>query len=482
MSELKVKTKTQRDLIISVLRSRFHDIVEDQTIFPTAIMDIAINVGSLRSACFKNKNLTISSDTKNFKPVELESVKNDVIPEMILQFNFDSKKNGISVSSESGMFKLKFSDGTYLFFAQRTVGMGRNQSIETYGVADKKTINNYYRYLNKEAKINSKPKVGLYKISTKSTPTGEKLDYQPLKIKTAGKEVFHQNKLLIEEDVRQFFDNIELYTRFNQPGSRRLLLVGEPGGGKTSAAHELAIKYSQNMCVVIATDLKSLMMHTFNISKSNMPTLAILEDAESTIPWGNSDILNYLDGVNQPKTEKGCYTILTTNFPQRIEPRVLKRPGRIDRIVKFGVLDQINSLRCIRHYFQDILFNVKKDDDKVIEEILKQTYEQIVSTDSETGMTGAQIKNLSEASISYAVSNKIDKITVDVLVKVKDQLTKDLKDVYEMAEDEGMSHSKSTPIGFESESFKKKSFFNQDLDWDSIINPKTSDGKDDYAF
>ena len=483
MSELKVKAKTQRDIIISVLRSKFHDAVEDQTIFPTAIMDIAINIGSLRTACYKNKNLAISLDTKNFKPVDIESVKNDVIPEMILQFGYNSKKNSIDVSSESGMFKLKFSDGTYLFFAQRTVGMGRNQSIETYGVADKKTINKYYSYLNKEAKINSKPKIGLYKISTKNTPTGEKLDYQPIKVKTEGKEVFHQNKLIIEEDVAQFFDNIDLYTRFNQPGSRRLLLVGEPGGGKTSASYELAVKYSQKMCVVIATDLKSLMMHTFNISKSNMPTLAILEDAESTIPWGNSDVLNYLDGINQPKTEKGCYTILTTNFPQRIETRVLKRPGRIDRIVKFGVLDQINSLKCIRHYFQDILFDKKKDDDKVIEEILKQTYEKVVSVDAETGMTGAQIKNLSEASISYAVSNKIDKVTVDVLVKVKDQLTKDLKDVYEMAEDEGISHSKTTPIGFESESFKKKSFFDENLDWDSIINPKTIEKQNnDFGF
>lgn len=477
------KSKNQRDIIISVLRSEFNN-YSNPELYPTAALDVSINLSELRYACARNAKAKVDSNTKSFKPYKIESVKNDILPNMILKFGFSQKERGIKVESEAGMFALRFTDNSVMMFAQRVVGMGRNQSIETYALATRQTLNKYYAYLNRQAKINSKPKVGLFRISIKRMPSGEeKLNYSPIKIKPSGKQVFHQNKKMIEEDIEQFFENIELYTRFNQPGSRRLLLVGEPGGGKTSAANELARKYAEKMCVVIATDLKSVMMHTFNISKAGMPTLVILEDAESTIPWGSSDVLNYLDGINQPVTEKGCYMVLTTNFPQRIEPRVLKRPGRIDKIIKFGVLDQINAIKCARHYFEGILFDSKKDKASTIEEMLKQVYEKIIATDNETGMTGAQIKNLSEATISYAISNKVDKINIDTLVAVKEQLTKDLKDVYEMAEDESMTTNKPTPIGFEAGyNNSKRSSWDEKLDWDSIINPTVKESDDGIPF
>lgn len=474
MAEEKSKARNQRDIIISVLRSKFNE-YSNPDLYPTAAMDIQIDMYQLRKACAKSFRTKVDPNTKNFKPYKIESVKNDILPNMILQFGFSAKEKGIQIRSEAGMFALRFTDDSVMLFAQRVVGMGRNQNVETYAVATKQTINKYYSYLNKEAKINSKPKVGLFRVSIKSTPTGEnKLNYSPVRLKLSGKQVYHQNKKLVEQDVSQFFDNIDLYTRFNQPGSRRLLLVGEPGGGKTSAANEIATKYAENMCVVIATDLKAVMMHTYNISKANMPTLIILEDAESTIPWGNSDVLNYLDGINQPRTEKGCYMILTTNFPQRIEPRILKRPGRIDKIVKFGVLDQVNSIMCTKHYFNGILFDVEKDTASTIEEMLKQVYEKIIAVDNETGMTGAQIKNLSEATISYAISNKVEKITIDTLIKVREQLSKDLKDVYEMADDESMTTNKPSPIGFDTTGHTKRHHWDEKLDWDSIINPKTN--------
>jgi len=469
------KSKNQRDIIISVLRSKFND-YSNPELFPISAMNIIINIATIKEACGKSRKSKVFSENKNFRPYKLDYVKNDIIPHMMLDFGFNPNKKSLVVTSEAGMFALTFTDESVMMFAQRTVGMGRNQSIETYAVATRETFNKYYSYLNKQAKINSKPKIGFHRISVKALPTGEqKLHYSPIKLKNNDKQVYHQNKHLIEDDIVQFFDNIDLYTRFNQPGSRRMLLVGEPGGGKTSAANEIAIKYAEKMCVVIATDLKAVMMHTYNISKANMPTLIILEDAESTIPWGNSDVLNYLDGINQPITKQGCYMILTTNYPQRIEPRILKRPGRIDKIIKFGVLDKLNSIKCVKHYFEGILFESKKDKANIIEEMLRQVYEKVIACDNESGMTGAQIKNLSEATISYAISHNITKIDIDVLLKVKEQLTKDLKDVYEMAEDESMTADKPSPIGFDTASMAKKKHWDEKIDWDSIMNPNKAD-------
>jgi GTPase SAR1 family protein len=405
MTATKTKPKNQREVILSALRKNYHEIVADKDAFPIGMLGVTINMHSLKNECHKNRNTKIDNNTKNFKPLFLEPIKDNTLPNIVLQHQFDPKSGNINFQSESGMFKLTFSNGAIMLFSQRSVGFGRSEIIESCAVATKETLNKYYVYLNKQAKINSRPKIGMYKIFTVNSPGGTPvLNYEELKKKDRKKNssVFHQSKALVENDVKQFFDNIDLYTRYDLPGSRRLLLVGEPGGGKTSAANQLAAEYADRMCVVQATDLKSVMMHTFNVSKAKIPTIIILEDAESTLPWGNSGILNFLDGINQPKTEKGCYMILTTNFPKAIEPRILKRPGRIDKIIKFGVLDETNSILCSKYYFEGILFNSKKDKKQIIQEVLKQLYDEVL-LDNNVSMTGAQIKNLSEATVAYAV-------------------------------------------------------------------------------
>jgi len=472
------ESKNQRDQIIKVLRAKFHDIKGDD-LFPIAMLEFSISPSEIRKEIYKNKKAKINQNI--FRPINLEPVKNDLLPNVVLTHSFDHKLKSMNFTAESGVFKITFSDDSIIFYAQRIVGIGRNATIDTIGVAAKETINKYYQYLQKQSKINSKPKIGLYKINIIQTPGFRGvLNYEQIKPKDfKSNVVFHQNTKLVEDDVKQFFDNVSYYTRFSQPGSRRMLLVGEPGGGKTSAAMLLAQEYSKTMCVVIATDLKAIMMHTYNVSRAKMPTLIILEDAESTIPWSDSGILNFLDGINQPKTEKGCYSIFTTNHPRRIEPRVLKRPGRIDKVIKFGALDEINSIMCVKHYFDGILFDSKKDKPKIIEEVLKQVYDKVILDKEGVTMTGAQIKNLSEAIMSYAVSNKVDKITVDTLVKVVEALNKDLKDVYDMADEESMSKERMMPVGFDTGSSSKG---RSSLDWGEIMNPKTTKQDNNLPF
>ena len=65
------------------------------------------------------------------------------------------------------------------------------------------------------------------------------------------------------------------------------------------------------------------------------------------------------------------------------------------------------------------------------------------------GMTGAQIKNLAEICASYAASNAIEKITFDVLKKVKEIIKDTLKDVDEFADMESLGHGRKE-IGFPS--------------------------------
>ena len=57
---------------------------------------------------------------------------------------------------------------------------------------------------------------------------------------------------MVKEDKKFFFNNIPIFTRFNQPGTRKILLVGEPGTGKTALCAEISkddnSKYSIVFC------------------------------------------------------------------------------------------------------------------------------------------------------------------------------------------------------------------------------------------
>ncbi len=128
------------------------------------------------------------------------------------------------------------------------------------------------------------------------------------------------------------------------------------------------------------------------------------------------------------------------------------------------------------------LFDSKKDKKEKVEEILKQVYENIILDKKNGGtMTGAQIKNLSEAIISYAVSHKIKTLTVEVLKDVVEALNKDLKEVYDMADAESMSKDRMTPIGFEQTNMRK-SYGSNELDWNTIMNPKINKQNNSSSF
>lgn len=74
-------------------------------------------------------------------------------------------------------------------------------------------------------------------------------------------------------------------------------------------------------------------MHIQECSRINRRTIVVFEDCEATLSSrNNSAILNFLDGIDRPNIENGAVVMMTTNHPERIEARISKRPGRIDKI------------------------------------------------------------------------------------------------------------------------------------------------------
>jgi hypothetical protein len=144
------------------------------------------------------------------------------------------------------------------------------------------------------------------------------------------------------EDVQSFFSKgIGIYNRLNLKPFRKLLLAGVPGTGKTmlcSALASWAIEQQYLVIYISSSDRHGAtfgkIQHALDIAwRSNHQTLIILEELDAYLhEEEKAQVLNVLDGSEAIISEKGAMLIATTNYPEAIDERVLKRPGRLDRI------------------------------------------------------------------------------------------------------------------------------------------------------
>lgn len=359
------------------------------------------------------------------------------------------KKDYVESQDMTGLFKIDFSNGDIMYYAKWLSGGGRSKSVEGMFASEKSTWYKFLTLLNKQRKRRSRPKPGVYRAFMENVgAAGGFLAYKKMDKLVETPVVHHATETLVE-DMDFFFDNMNLFTRYGMPGTRKAMLVGEPGTGKSSICTRLAKKYLDTKSVVFVTDLSSAASHLMSCAKHNISTVVFLEDAESTLGNANSSVLNFLDGIDQPVNKAGAYIVMTTNYPQRIEPRILKRPGRVDRVIKFDALKGNYALECAEIYFKDILFfeektKAAKDKGRAIRKKLIT----ILDNDGK-GMTGAQIKELAQSSIAYALTLKEEVVDIDMVIKTKSRMEKDLKDVYKYADEDSL-HGYD-PVGFKTE-------------------------------
>lgn len=403
-------------------------------------------------------NKSKKSKSKKFRISAITSIKStDIVDYAFSLATRDQDYNGkklknreLFLGDRMGTYRIDFSDGSFMFFSKWMVGEGKTKCLEGVYITSKDTWLNFFNILSEEKKRITRPKKGIFRIRVGG---GGELDYEKVS-ELKETPVIHPSTSILREDMEFFYGNVPMFTKFNQPGTRKVMLIGPPGTGKSSISMRFASKLSKEKCVVFSTDLAAVAHHLERCAKYKMSTYVILEDAESTLRDANSSILNFLDGIDQPINKKGAYIVMTTNHPDRIEPRILKRPGRVDKIIHFGTLKGMDALLCADIYFEDILFDKetsKEERNEVRKELLKVVH------NNEKGMTGAEIKQLSEATLAHVVSNQIDNITVDIISEVKEKLSSDLKDVYELAEEEGLSKKGSNNFNFQSKSSSKNS-------------------------
>jgi len=169
----------------------------------------------------------------------------------------------------------------------------------------------------------------------------------------------------IKEDLRSdmeafFTDGVSIYQELNLAPFRKLLLVGPPGTGKTmlcAAMAKLALKKKRVVVYVSGADDDGASFHKIHhalnvVANAGYSVLLIVEEIDVYLRKDDkARILNVLDGLESPNNPRGALLLATTNYPEVIDERIAKRPGRMDRILVIPpIQDEELARQMLQHY------------------------------------------------------------------------------------------------------------------------------------
>ena len=172
--------------------------------------------------------------------------------------------------------------------------------------------------------------------------------------------------------VEQFFSHPGRLAAAGLPLRRGFLFVGPPGNGKTMLSRELVrmciLRFGIRAVYLMPDKIidEDMMAFVFRSATKDGPAMVILEDLESLInecDLTRAGFLGVLDGLNP---SNGLLILATTNNPEQVDPALIHRPSRFDRVWYFDLPNK--GLR--RRYLNGIL---KEVDHHLIDWIVERT-------------------------------------------------------------------------------------------------------------
>ena len=162
-------------------------------------------------------------------------------------------------------------------------------------------------------------------------------------------------KLLVS-DFESFWQREQWFRDRNLPFRRGYLLHGPPGNGKTSAIRAMMTSRALNAHTLRFFDPNlddGDLDRLFEKAHRDRPAIILFEDIDRAFPKTGEPgtrislqhLLNCLDGV---ATGEGVVVVATANEPAALDPAILRRPGRFDRVIYFRNPDAGLRLEYLR--------------------------------------------------------------------------------------------------------------------------------------
>ncbi len=145
-----------------------------------------------------------------------------------------------------------------------------------------------------------------------------------------------------------------------------VMIYGPPGSGKSKTIQLVSSKLVERGGTVFFASCNPhtamAFLSDFCRVEPNRKSIVILEDIDSLIEHHGES--TYLEMLDSAKTIDNVLFIATTNYPERLDPRIYCRPGRFSHVMKIGY----PSAKAREAYLKAILKNHKD-----VEEIVKST-------------------------------------------------------------------------------------------------------------
>lgn len=352
-------------------------------IFPKIISIPRVRVGNYLDALVENtKNCTLV-EIRNFASCEIPPIYEDIQLKKNLTKTFliegfyffhDEEKQIpfiIQVAPVWGGFIVKIISRT----KDKAYNLELSQKIEQY------------------AKDNNMLKGEKFTISGEFIDT-HNLTWDDLKLSTTIKERLKHLDYLIQN---------------NDDGlaSRGLLFLGPPGCGKTLSGKILSNSKPTFIWITSKdfayTSVIGAITTAFSLARELSPTIIFAEDIDSYIDREVVDLLKTeLDGL---QLNKGIFTILTSNFPEKLPEALIDRPGRFHDVLYFSLPNEEIRNEMFVHFLKDEEYDLE-----ILEVLVKKT----------NGFSGAHIKEICDfakiikkednISLAKALMTSLDKV------------------------------------------------------------------------
>ena len=252
----------------------------------------------------------------------------------------------------------------------------------------------------------------------------------------------------ILQDIDAFFEKgVDIYTRLNIKPFRKLLFAGVPGTGKTMLCSAIAgWGQEKDYFVVYVSGSNQYGAKFWKIhealemaASSDAPTIVIVEELDSYLDEDDkAQLLNVLDGSESPSNKHGTIMIATTNHPEKIDDRVMKRPGRLDRIFIIPEMEhEETARRMLMQYLADAW---QADHAEIVPKLL--------------GRPGAFIREVALYALTMAAYRGDTELTLDMLKASLDTLVNQIE-----AKDDFLVAHKKQPMGLAAERKARRNGF-----------------------
>lgn len=174
--------------------------------------------------------------------------------------------------------------------------------------------------------------------------------------------------LLLERNVNAFMRVRQEIKNLGFSGKKGLLFYGPPGTGKTHSIHYLASQLPGHTTLLIsARDIENVAAY-FDVARFLQPSMIVIEDVDIIASARNrvmgeemslNNLLNEMDGLRE---DADVLVVLTTNRPDKLEPALASRPGRIDQAIEFPLPDDQCRARLIKLYARGLTLSEELTD------------------------------------------------------------------------------------------------------------------------